>query len=60
MAQNYSLDIKHYKELCEACMLVIKQKYDKAIIIFTKLYAKITGDEKKKACAAKEIEKAQE
>lgn len=43
LAQAYGLDIKEYKQLSQACMFVIKQKYAQAIPIFNRLYQHITG-----------------
>lgn len=38
LAQKFGIDIKYYKELSEACMLVIKQKYCEAVGILKRLY----------------------
>ena len=47
MAERYKLEITQSKNLCEACMLVIRQKYEKAIPILKKMYEEIIGNEKK-------------
>jgi hypothetical protein len=45
MAEKGGVDMKYYKELSEACMFVIKQKYKEAVPVLKRLDETISGME---------------
>lgn len=47
LSTQYKIPMRNYRDLCEGCMLVIKQKYEKATPILKKLYLNLKSNPNK-------------